>query len=268
MPKLIVAGCSFSDRTKVKRCYGDYLADELEYNYMHLARGASSNERSWLKLSRAIIDGDITTGDIVILQYTDMFRRLLPSIPPYREYELDPSKLISSHGTKPGGIELHITKFGKAYTTDFKSSSYEWQNEEENKTLHKNIESYAINIPYDIENFALRHRMFESLCIEFNIKLVVLVNRYVVASNEGSASQNSAAVDITTFFTDKVRNRAFHERDVMKQGTSARPHPHDLGFDADDPSIYDNSHLSILGHRFLADCLKQHVIGHKLVDKL
>lgn len=266
MPKLIVSGCSYSDRTGVEFAYGDYLAEQLGYDYLHIARGASSNYRSWFKLSRAIISGDITSDDIIVLQYTDIFRKHIPSIAPYvPQFDNETGKPIdlssNKHPQLPGGIEYHSTPFGTAYTSDFKADSHLWQNEDENKLLHKAIQDYAINVEFDQEYFALMHRMFEALCTEYNIKLVIFINRYL----RGGLCGVGGGVDPITLFGDIVRNRVFQDIGLMGQGESFKPHPNDLGY-ALDPDYYDNSHLSSIGHKALAGHLHTHIKGHKLLD--
>jgi len=265
MAKLVVAGCSYSDRTKVKLCYGDYLSKMLGYNYIHLARGSSSNDRSWFKLSMQIIHGEITSSDIVILQYTDLFRKLLPSTPPYK----NPTSLF------PGQIETHNTASGRMYTSDFKMHSHQWQEEDENKILHKAFEDFGICTEYDCAMFVSKHKQFEALCEVNNIKLVVLLNRYT-----NIRPDDDVPLDLSSVLGEQVRNRSIHEDTVILQGNETLPAPHDLGWidqagtrnvpkrqrGAQSPYVYDSAHLSKAGHKALADGLHQHLLGHKLLD--
>ena len=257
MAKLVVAGCSYSDRTKVPLCYGDYLARKMRCKYVHLARGSSSNDSSWYKLSTQILNKSISSDDIVILQYTDIFRKLLPSTPPYK----------NKNNTRPGQIESHNTPYGKMYTSDFKMHSHQWQEEDENKILHKAFEDFGICTEYDCAMFVSKHKQFEALCELNNIKLVVLLNRYT-----NTRPEDDVMWDISSVFSEQVRNRSFHEEAVIQTGEGySKPSIHDLGW-VDDPfeeeQIYDNSHLSSTGHKVLADALYKHLLGHKLVDKV
>lgn len=253
MAKLVVAGCSYSDRTKVALCYGEYLSKMIGYKYIHLARGCGSNDRSWFKLSTQIINGDVTSADIVILQYTDVFRKLLPSTPPY----IKPIVSIA-----PGQIENHDTPYGRMYTSDFKMHSSQWQQEEENKILHKAFEDFGICIEYDYAMFVSKHTQFEALCKVNNIKLVVLLNRYTDV-RPGDYDIAGEPLIIPSVFSNQVRNRSFAEHTVIQQGQSDNPSPHDLGWI---DNAYDSAHLSKAGHKALADGLHKHLIGHKLLD--
>tara|TARA_B110000285_G_C15001599_1_gene551698 strand:+ start:344 stop:1102 length:759 start_codon:yes stop_codon:yes gene_type:complete len=250
MAKLVVAGCSYSDRTKVRLCYGDYLSKMLGYKYIHLARGSSSNDRSWFKLSMQIIHGEITSSDIVILQYTDLFRKLLPSTPPYK----NPTSLFNT----PGQIETHNTAYGKMHTSDFKMHSHQWQEEDENKILHKAFEDFGICTEYDCAMFVSKHKQFEALCEVNNIKLVVLLNRYT-----NIRPDDDVPLDLSSVLGEQVRNRSIHEDTVILQGNETLPAPHDLGWIG---NVYDSAHLSKAGHKALAAGLHQHLLGHKLLD--
>ena len=68
--KLLVAGCSFSDRFHVERCYGDMLSDRLGLEYLHEVRTCGSNTAIWRRITKHILDGNIDEHDIVLVQYT------------------------------------------------------------------------------------------------------------------------------------------------------------------------------------------------------
>jgi hypothetical protein len=74
MSKLIVAGCSVSDYTNVKKVWGEYLAEQLNYEYVHEAAGCGSNYRMWRVLTTHILNGNITANDTVVVQYTTLER--------------------------------------------------------------------------------------------------------------------------------------------------------------------------------------------------
>ena len=73
--KLIVAGCSVSDYTRVDTVYGKILADSIGYDYVHHGAGCGSNYRIWKKLTQMLMSGDLTDCDIVLVQYTQIDRR-------------------------------------------------------------------------------------------------------------------------------------------------------------------------------------------------
>ena len=72
--KLIVAGCSFSDRFNVGQCYGDILANSLGLEYMHEARSCGSNHAIWRRISTHVMNGTINTDDVLLIQYTEFTR--------------------------------------------------------------------------------------------------------------------------------------------------------------------------------------------------
>ena len=72
--KLVVAGCSFSDRFQVDRCYGDILSQRLGFDYVHEARTCGSNTAIWRRITKHILEGGITEQDILLVQYTVMDR--------------------------------------------------------------------------------------------------------------------------------------------------------------------------------------------------
>jgi len=75
VPKLVVAGCSFSDRTLVKECYGDHLSKLLNIDYLHLAGGCGSNDRSMRLIVTNVLLNKINANDHVIFQLTTPERR-------------------------------------------------------------------------------------------------------------------------------------------------------------------------------------------------
>ena len=257
MRTLAVAGCSYSDHTEVDKTYGEYLAERIKYNYLHCARGGSSNTRSLFKLSKAILTGELRENDIIILQYTDPHRKLLPSIAPYEP-------IVDVPADEPGRIEEHETEYGIAYTSDYKIGSYQWQAEKENRELHLALENYAHNAVFEMEYMSIQHRMFEALCNENRILLVPLLNRYVTYIPLNRRGSGDVLADITNSFGPKVRNRVFNERDFIRPGNAENPSEFDLGWD-NAHSYYDGSHLSCTGHQTIAEHLSIHLKQHKLL---
>jgi hypothetical protein len=74
--KLIVAGCSVSDYTQVKLPYGEVLfktANKFS-SYVHNAAGCGSNYRIMRTVTNQIMNGDITSDDLLIVQWTSYER--------------------------------------------------------------------------------------------------------------------------------------------------------------------------------------------------
>ena len=75
MRKLFTAGCSVSIRNNCKTSYPEELAKLLNYELVNCAAGCGSNYRIWRMITKHIIDGNLTSDDLVIIQYTDQIRR-------------------------------------------------------------------------------------------------------------------------------------------------------------------------------------------------
>jgi len=259
MPTFAVAGCSYSDRTRVEKCYGDNMSELLpEYNYLHLAKGGGSNDRMWFVLTKAIMNDELVEGDFIVLQYTDTMRKMLACPTPNHSstFGQDGEYLIGLCG-QPEGWE---TQYGTAYTTDFKMDSYVWQTEDSNKSLHETIQNTQVSIEYDMENWVTRHTQFEALCNQHGISLVVLLNRYTETLPTGPQC------DLKERMTAQCAHRSFSEKGVIKRGNTSHPSIMDLGLKGGpDNGIYDPSHLSEEGHQLLAELLVKHITGHKII---
>ena len=259
MPTIAVAGCSFSDHTCVKKVYGEHLAELIGYNYLHLARGGGSNQRSIFISAKAIMDQKLVAGDIIILQYTDPHRKLMSSFPP--EHYTD----------EPGNVEKWDTPYGTAWSTDYKYGSQQWQSMPENKNLHQALQDYAINNELETERMVVDHVMFEALCKQHNITLIPLHTRYIsyIDTSVRPHDQNDIKGHIRQRYSSITQSRVFDETQFIKRGTAENPKPYDLGwgeYDNNGSTAYDNSHLSKKGHRYLAELLEKHLIGHKIVS--
>ena len=147
MNKLVVAGCSVSDYTKVDKVWGEYVAKHLELEYMHLAVGCGSNSRMWRYLTTHIRNGTITSDDTVLVQYTTLERT---------EFW---SALID---------EPHMRDcYTNGSVLRFKFDSHTWHNGIESK-LMKMYEQF-IDIEFEQEKFINNHIAFQCLAKEYNI---------------------------------------------------------------------------------------------------
>ena len=147
MKKLVVAGCSVSDYTKVDKVWGEYVAKHLELEYMHLAVGCGSNSRMWRYLTTHIRNGTITSDDTVLVQYTTLERT---------EFW---SALID---------EPHMRDcYTNGSVLRFKFDSHTWHNGIESK-LMKMYEQF-IGIEFEQEKFINNHIAFQCLAKEYNI---------------------------------------------------------------------------------------------------
>ena len=250
-PKLIVIGCSFSDRTRVLRCYGDYLSEILGLEYVHLARGASSNDRTWRVLTKHILDGTITSKDIVVVQYTDLHRREFPSYGHnYEDYYVpEKSKYV-------GPIEKYQSSFNKDdiyFVSHYKADSSTWQANDCDKEMHSVYQKNCSVEEMDLDYFYTRHRQFEALCEVYNIKLVIFWSRYSGRSNPDIVLNNYGRRNLL------LEKSYWSYLDKQEQDTLV------LGYDGGNTEIWDCSHLNDAGHQFTAEKLAEHIRSKNLL---
>ena len=243
MKTLALAGCSFSDVIDYEDNYSPYgllCAEYLGLKYLHFARQAGSNPRSIYKLVRAIIDGVVVSGDIIILQPTNPDRKFVGSVPPEEK--------PPSHNA-PGRVETHnaIWDDEVIYSTDLKRKSHTWQIEKVNQEYHKAFDNYPEQSAFDYDVFLTQIVMLESLCRHRNIHLVLLTGRYIFEPG------------IRQVCDEVTNNMIFNETQVIITGDADEPSEHDLGYDSTIRNEYDNTHLSPLGHEILAKALTEHI---------
>lgn len=258
--KIAVAGCSYSDYTGVNKVYGEYAAEKLNAEYLHLARGSSSNQRSVYISTRNIISGQLSKGDALVFQITDPHRKLLASHTPF----VLPDKL-------PGQPEQWSTPHGDAWTTDYKAGSHQWQGSDtvgsKNVMLHKALEEACINNAHETDVLATQITLLDALCKTNGITFIPLVTRYVVYIDFRPPTPSDIAAPLDTILPADITKKVINELDYIVRGTEEEPSKFDLGFD--DPNArertYDRSHLSKEGHSVLGITLASHI--QMLVDK-
>ncbi len=245
MTTLAVGGCSYSDRLETDKVYGDFICEQLGYNYLHLAKSSGSNYRTWYKLTRAILDKKIVEKDIIILQYTEPHRKILPSVEPLDYYRAN----------EPGRIEIHnlLSTNNKGFSTDYKINSHLWQAESQNKKLHQTMDECSNNYDFDYDMMIAYHKMFEALCESKKIYLIILITRYLDSSRLLRHSNKN---------TVKL---SFNETMVLNRGSASDPHIHDMGWHSNLQMEYDSTHLSLIGQEKLAWGLINH-IKEKIYD--
>ena len=258
--KIAVAGCSYSDYTGVNKVYGEYAAEKLNAEYLHLARGGSSNQRSVYISTRNIISGQLSKGDVLVFQITDPHRKLLASHTPF----VLPDNL-------PGQPEQWSTSHGDAWTTDYKAGSYQWQGSDtvgsKNVMLHKALEEACINNAHETDVLATQITLLDALCKTKGITFIPLVTRYVTYIGFRPLTPSDIAAPLNSILPTEITQRLINETDYIVRGTPEGPSKFDLGFD--DPNAiertYDRSHLSEEGHSVLGITLASHI--QMVVDK-
>lgn len=266
MATLAVTGCSYSDYTGVDKVYGEYAAEQLGYNYLHLARGAGSNHRGLLKVTKAVVEKKLVAGDILVFQYTDPHRKILPSIEPEGEYAREQI---------PGKPEKWETIHGDGWSTDYKTESWTWQGEDfvgkTNGRIHKLLQYGAINTQFETEQMALHQALLESLCEVHDIRLIPLLTRYILYEGGRDPSlPESIHGNFRQRLGAKAANRCINEKDIINIGNLDDQSEDDLGYGnkKDTPpeeGYYDSSHLSETGHKKLGLYIAKHAKSHKLL---
>jgi hypothetical protein len=263
--KLIVCGCSYSDRTFVDRCYGDYLSEMLDKQYVHLAKKGASNDRAWRKATEMILRGQIDSDDILLVQYTDLNRREFPS-----------NNLKSAHvGTE---VVESMSDMHKSYAvSDYKIDSYTWMDDAYDAELHQAYQNCSTYTGFDEDYARFRHSQFEALCKLHGITLVVLVVRYICYQHDSfvqflESSDNIYTISEKQFTELHGDNRKDYELGYAKarqylgrlRHTKSKNDARKI-IDQLNTDHWDNAHLSKAGHQCVAKHLAEYLCNHQLV---
>lgn len=158
MAKLLVAGCSFSDYTKVEKVYGEFLSEKLNFSeYIHEARGCGSNYRMWRKIVDHVSKKNISSDDVIIVQYTEALRQEFWT--PYRRPVVTKPRVYQE--SEPFNDDGTIIRF--------KTDSFKWQKANIEKKFFKLLEQF-INQDFENEKFRVNHQMFQAFMIYNNFK--------------------------------------------------------------------------------------------------
>ncbi len=193
MPKLVVAGCSFSDRTLVEECYGDHLSKLLNIDYLHLAGGCGSNDRSMRLIVTNVLLNKINENDHVIIQLTSPERKEVFSN--YLTHTrigkttFDHSVFITQQETpvesNPNIKAIHpwdsmplndlVDNTVKDFRWGrFKMHSWTWQENKTDELVQKSIEEATVDITADTYITWTRLAMLMSFLESKNIRYTVL----------------------------------------------------------------------------------------------
>jgi hypothetical protein len=156
--KLFVAGCSVSDYTHVNEVYGEILAKNLNYDYIHEAAGCGSNWRIWRRIIGLIMQENLTSNDLLIVQYTSKERKEFWSL---SEKQQIYDKINLRETYKNGGNIIR-----------FKLNSHTWQINKKEKNFFKLYEENFINEEFENEVFKTQNLMFQTLLKSYNINVI------------------------------------------------------------------------------------------------
>lgn len=226
--KLVVGGCSVSDRTEVDECYGEILAKRLNVEYIHHGAGCGSNYRLWRKITTDVINNKIAAGDLVVVQYTEVTRQ----------------EFWSSHYAKDtrrkdryGNVTLREC-YDNGDIIRWKVQNNGWSTNEIKFLTLK--EQHFTNVNFDIERFTYNHFLFHNTLINKGIKVV-----YFVPSGHMNGYGNS----FIDYFKD---NGEVH----LKQNYG----DNELKY-----LLPDKCHFSQLGHQYVAEQLEKQLRERGLI---
>ena len=169
---IVIAGCSFSDWSQVEYNYGEYLGQNLNLPIKSYSSGCGSNFRIWRKLTKAILNKEITNNDLLVIQYTNPDRKEFWSAhASHHDFDYKPS------GNPYKGSPMR-DKYLDGDVIKFKMGASTWQSVKIEKTFFELLENNFTSEEYDIEVFINNHVMFQSLLKEFKIPTIFLKTNY------------------------------------------------------------------------------------------
>jgi hypothetical protein len=189
MRKLYVAGCSFSDNLPSPRNYGSNLAKNLGFEYVHKAKGIGSNYRMWRHITNAIMNGNLTSNDLLVVQYTNPERREFWSALPRNKHEFhaDVSEYYDENGT----------------VLKFKMDSHTWQNNEIEKDFMKMYQENFLSEKFEWEQFNYHNFMFQNMLAYRRIPTVFYYSRYLNNFNVIDEYKNTIFTEPQSFINDE-----------------------------------------------------------------
>lgn len=275
-PKLFSAGCSLADRTQTTHSYGDYLAQHMDYDYVHLAGGGGSNYRSIRQIVQAVSSGEATPEDMIVLQFTDPTRK-----------ELNSSYLSGTdHGAKIAKEHMNTCKIsfdrysallheGSSHKlqcpniditpagvyTRFKNNSEVYQIAQADEHLHLAYFKYAYDPMLDLQNFIVQFNMLDAFLQQHKIPYVY----------NWEASGASILSEFNEYYPDDMpvpsTEKSSKHHCILRQYW---PEHRSLKYETEMTEYHlvpheDFVHYSILGHKTVAGHLYRHI--RKYYDK-
>ena len=169
MTQLIVAGCSLSDRGGVDFCYGDKLAEKLNYEYVHEGSGCGSNFRIWRIVTNMIMNNEIGPDDVLIIQYTEQTRKEFWTSHLSTETVYDS---YSAGNGMTGKVQLVHDYKGFGQLVKYKLEAASWQDNKKIKEFMKLYEEGFVDREYDNEVWKVNHFNFITMLQSRKIKTI------------------------------------------------------------------------------------------------
>lgn len=157
--KLVVAGCSVSDRGNVNFCYGDKLAELLNCEYDHQGAGCGSNYRIWRVVTQKVLNGEITPNTLLVIQYTEPTRKEFWS----QHVSLNYDEMYYKTRDVQGHVQLREPFHDGGELIRYKLTSDAWQPNKYDRAFFKMYEEDHVNGEYDLELFKTNHFNFVNM---------------------------------------------------------------------------------------------------------
>ena len=167
MRKLLVAGCSWSDLTRVDKCYGNWLSEEFDTEYHHHGSGVGSNWRIWRTVSEKIINQKFNRNDILLIQYTNCTRQEFWS----SYVETNENRLTDIYGNV-----ILREDFDDGQIIKFKVNIPDSQIDKNEDQLFTLYESYFLNKEFEMLKQKQFHMMFQCMCKEYDLPNVFFIS--------------------------------------------------------------------------------------------
>lgn len=243
-----MCGGSVSDYygDSISHTYGELFAQQLGCNYIHYAHNAAGNEKAYKDVVNAVMKGDIVSGDLVLFQIGDYYRKEMPC--PTLEFSPGyPRK----RETPVGDYNFYPWRPNDNYDDFYEP--FEHAIVEPSVQMYYNLEKVAaFNETYFLHDWIVQAQMFQGYLESHKIQLLPIVHRCIDTLPDNVFRQ---------FFTEKNYDDIFWERKVWETDTGELFELEDeyvLGWDTVDeqkPEIFDRHHYSQLGHDIVANAL-------------
>jgi len=159
--KLVVAGCSVSDRGNANICYGDALSELLNVPYIHHGSGCGSNYRIWRVITYMILNNELTSNDQLIIQYTNVSRR-----------EFWTNNWVAEDQRTNGRVQLVEQYKDDGLLVKCKGLADTWQTNKQTASFFKQYNEQFSSNEYDYDLFRINHYNFSNMLKANNINVL------------------------------------------------------------------------------------------------
>lgn len=229
MKKLFVAGCSFSDYTGISQTYGELLAEKINYQYIHEGAGCGSNYRIWRKITNYVLENQISSDDLLIIQYTNYTRNEFFTPLSHRVFQSSKYKLCLVDKSYDDGNILR-----------YKLGAASWQKYPEEQDFFEIYERSFINESFEKEKFIINNYNFQRM-LEYHKIPTIFLDTFRI-------------LKIDNYVIDYFQNISFQDRENLNS----------LKYNLDEN---DASHMNQEGHLDLCNRLHNHILKNKLIKE-